>query len=181
LLSDLPADSSEEGLVNVVIETPRGNANKFDYDPTLGAMRLKKVLPQGMVFPFDFGFIPSTLADDGDPEDVLVLIEHSVAPGVVLSARLIGVIEAIQTEPDKDPQKNDRLIAVVPACRMYASMHTLADLPKEVVDQIEHFFVTYNAEEGKQFEPQGQHGPTQAMKCLHQAQKRYARTRQKKE
>lgn len=69
LLSDLPAESLKNGLINVVIETPLGSGNKLDYSPELGALQLKKVLPQGLVFPFDFGFIPSTLADDGDPAE----------------------------------------------------------------------------------------------------------------
>jgi len=88
---------------------------------------------------------------------------------------LIGVIEAVQTEEGGDPEENDRLIAVAPACRMYAEIHALDELPHDVVDQIEHFFVTYNAEEGKRFEPKGQHGPERALKLLRQGQRRYTR------
>jgi inorganic pyrophosphatase len=173
LLSDLSPYGSDTGTVHVVTETPKGSANKLDYDPELGAFRLRKILPQGMVFPFDFGFLPGTLADDGDPEDVLLLIEAPLVPGVVVPARLIGVIEAVQTEKDGKPEENDRLIAVAAACQLYANVRALSDLPKEVIDQIQHFFVTYNAECGKKFIPKGQRGPKRAAKCLQQSRKRF--------
>jgi inorganic pyrophosphatase len=133
-----------------------------------------------LVFPFDFGFIPSTIAEDGDPEDVLLLLEEPITASVVVPARLVGVIEAVQQEKTGKSERNDRLIAVAPACQLYAHIETLSDLPKEVLDQVQHFFVTYNAEEGNQFIPQGQHGPKRALKCLEKSQRRYARKHKQK-
>src|ERR1700691_1170739 len=81
------------GLVQVIIETPSGSRNKFAYDPDQGIFALKKVLPAGMVFPYDFGFLPQTMAPDGDPVDVLVLMDEPAFPGCAVKARLIRGIE----------------------------------------------------------------------------------------
>jgi inorganic pyrophosphatase len=86
----------DDGDIRVVIETPRGSRSKYRYDPECDCMQLSTVLPEGMVFPYDFGFVPATLGGDGDPLDILVLMEASVIPGCVVRARLIGAIEAEQ-------------------------------------------------------------------------------------
>ena len=83
-----------DGDVRIVIETPRGSRSKYSYDPECDCMQLSTVLPEGMVFPYDFGFVPSTLGEDGDPLDILVLMEASVIPGCVVRARLVGAFEA---------------------------------------------------------------------------------------
>ena len=79
--------------VHVIIETPKGSRNKFAFDEKQKVFRLKKVLPVGMAFPYDFGFVPSTRAEDGDPIDVLVLMDEPAFPGCVLDCRVIGIIE----------------------------------------------------------------------------------------
>src|ERR1700741_1160684 len=89
------------GDLRVVIETPRGSRNKYSYDPECDCMQLSTVLPEGMVFPYDFGFIPAPLGDDGDPLDILILMDEPVVPGGVVRARLIGAIEAEQKEKGK--------------------------------------------------------------------------------
>ena len=94
LLSHLPTFDSKTGDLTVVIETPKGSRNKYDYDSSCGAFRFASLLPEGMSFPFDFGFVPSSLGGDGDPLDVLVIMDASTPVGCVVSARLIGVIEA---------------------------------------------------------------------------------------
>ena len=119
-LSDLAAVDPEDECVTVIIETPRGARTKLTYDPEREAFVVKKVLPQGMSFPFDFGFIPSTLGDDGDPLDVLVLMDEPVPTGSIVPSRLIGVIEAVQTERDGSSEENHRLIAVGEACELFA-------------------------------------------------------------
>src|SRR5262249_11212882 len=111
-LTHLAAWESGSGLVNVVIEAPRGSRNKYKYDERHGLFRLSKVLPLGACFPYDFGFIPSTRAEDGDPVDVLVLTEEPAFAGCVLPVRLLGVIEAEQTEGGKTV-RNDRLVGAV--------------------------------------------------------------------
>jgi inorganic pyrophosphatase len=78
--------------LRVVIETPKGSRNKYAFNPDLGVFELRKVLPAGMVFPYDFGFVPRTRAGDGDPLDVLVLMDEPAFPGCVLGCRLVGVI-----------------------------------------------------------------------------------------
>jgi inorganic pyrophosphatase len=178
-LSDLdPVDPTKE-CVNVVIETQRGARTKLAYDPGRGAFVVKKVLPQGMSFPFDFGFIPSTSGDDGDPLDVLVLMDEPVPTGTVVPSRLIGVIEAVQTEKDGEAEENHRLIAVSEACELFAEVRKLADLPHTVASQIEHFFISYNEQAGKTFEPTRRSGRKRAEKILEEGRRRAGRSQKK--
>ena len=111
-LTRLPARDGKDGDWNVVVETPKGCRNKFKFDEAAGLFRLGGVLPAGAVFPFDFGYLPATQGDDGDPLDVLILMDEPAFPGCVVAARLVGVIEAEQTEKGGRPERNDRLIAV---------------------------------------------------------------------
>src|SRR5207253_805858 len=97
---------------NVIIETPRGSANKYVYDPQSGFFKLGKVLPAGTVFPLDFGFIPGTKGGDGDPLDVFLLMEFKTYPGCLVECKLLGVIENTQQEKGKKAERNDRLLAV---------------------------------------------------------------------
>ena len=155
----------------VVIETPKGSPNKLAFEPRYGTFVLKGVLPAGAVFPFDFGFVPSTRADDGDPLDVLVLMDAPVFPGCIVPTRLIGVIEAEQTE-DGDTQRNDRLLAVAATSAAHRSIRTLSDLGKDLVAQIEHFFVSYNELKGKRFEVKRQAGQKRALTLVTAAMKK---------
>src|SRR5690348_3780145 len=139
-LSDLPPIDEKEGTINVVIETSRGARTKLTYEPDTGTFVAKKILPQGMSFPFDFGFIPSTTAGDGDPVDVLLLIDEPVPAGTLVPSRLIGVIEATQTERDGSSMENPRLIAVATVSQLFADVTRFDDLPNAVMGQIEHFF-----------------------------------------
>ena len=132
-----------------------------------------------MSFPFDFGFIPSTAGDDGDPLDVLVLMDEPVPAGTVVPSRLIGVIEAVQTEKDGETEKNHRLIAVSEACQLFAEVRKLTDLPDAVTSQIEHFFISYNEQAGKKFEPRGRSGRKRAEKILADGRRRGRRKRRK--
>ena len=104
--------------MKVIIETPKGSRNKFKYDPDLRMFKLSKVLPEGMVFPYDFGFVPSTKGEDGDPVDVLVLMDEPTFPGCLLECRLVGVLEAEQEE-EKKKKQNPRLIAVAKQSLLY--------------------------------------------------------------
>src|SRR5579864_2441007 len=128
--------------LSVVIETPKGSRNKFKFDQTTGLFTLSKVLPEGMMFPYDFGFIPSTQADDGDPLDVLVLMDEPTFPGCLLECRLVGVIEALQEEKGEE-RRNDRLIAVASQSIRYSDVHDLDDLNTAVLKQVEEFFINY--------------------------------------
>lgn len=106
-LEELETTDPETGQVNAIIESPKGSRNKFNYEPDRGLFRRGKVLPAGSVFPFDMGFLPSTRGEDGDPLDVLVLMDEPVFPICLVEARLIGVIEAEQTERDGQTMRNE--------------------------------------------------------------------------
>lgn len=157
----------EEKALNVVIETPKHSRNKYNYNKRLKVFELKKLLPAGAVFPFDFGFVPGTKAEDGDPVDVLVIMDEPAFAGCLVRCRLIGALKAMQTEKDTEkPLENDRLIAVANTSRLYNNLKHINDLDKNVRDEIEHFFVSYNQGEGKVFEPKGWASPTEAKKII---------------
>src|SRR5438270_8535606 len=106
-----------------IIETPKGRRNKFDYDPKTRLFKLGGLLPEGLAFPFDFGFIPSTMADDGDPLDVMILMDEPAHVGCLLDVRIIGVIEAVEIENGKRT-RNDRLIAVAVHSYTHEELHS---------------------------------------------------------
>ena len=159
--------------VEVVIETPAGSRNKYLYDEARGAFRLHKRLPLGAAFPFDFGFVPETLAEDGDPMDVMVLSDEPLFPGCIVPVRLLGVIEAEQRERRKAAIRNDRLIAKPETAKIHPLERTLADLPESLLDQLEHFFVAYNRAEARTFTPLARRGPEVALRLLEQARRAY--------
>lgn len=143
-----PVDGN--GQIQVVIETPKGSRNKYAFDPDQRTFKLKKVLPEGMVFPHDFGFIPSTKAEDGDPLDVLILMDEPAFPGCLVEARLIGVIEGEESEDGKK-KRNDRLIAVCNTSHTHSNIKSVSDLNESLLREIEKFFVNYHANDGKTF------------------------------
>jgi len=147
-----PYDAKTKDL-RIVIETPKGSRNKYSYDPECDCLQLSTVLPEGMVFPYDFGFIPSTLGDDGDPLDILILMETPVVPGCVVTVRLIGAIEAEQKEKDEGWTRNDRLVGVATHAQTYQKAKSFGDLRPHLVDEIIEFFVSYNKLRGRKFRP----------------------------
>jgi inorganic pyrophosphatase len=171
-----PFPGESHRTVQVVVETPRQSRSKHKYDPDLRVFKLHKVLPAGLFFPFDFGFVPRTIAEDGDPLDVLLFLDEPSFVGCVLEARPIGVIEARQTE-NGETIRNDRVIAVASEAPTYRSFRSLADLDPHLLEQIERFFVTYNLEQGKQFEPIARRGPRVAQKLIETAMARARKRR----
>lgn len=161
-----PVDKSDPDLVLAVIETPMGSRNKFKFDPKLGAFILGGVLPQGMMFPHAFGFVPSTRAADGDPEDILVIMDEPTFTGCVVHTRLIGVIEAEQREKDGEKERNDRIVAVAAHSHDHSDLHSITDMNDNAIEEIAQFFVNYNRERGKQFKVLGRKGPKSAWKLL---------------
>ena len=131
---------------------------------------MKAVLPAGMTFPYDFGFLPRTLAGDGDPIDVLLLMDEPAFPGVAVRARLIGVIEGEQID-GKKRIRNDRLVAVAAANHMYANVRKLKDLPRKWIRELEIFFVNYHGLEGKAYRLLGCKGADAALRLIEQARK----------
>ncbi len=173
-LDRLPALDPDSGLLNVVVDTPRGSRIKYKYDPEQDLWRLSKLLPLGASFPFDFGFVPSTHGEDGDAIDVLLLMDEPAFPGCVVPGRLIGVLEAEQTEDGKTV-RNDRLVAVVETPYNPPEVRSLTELSEQRLTEIEHFFESYNAIEGRRFQVLGRHGPQRAQQLVEQA--RETRTR----
>ena len=158
--------------VRVVVEASAGMRSKLKYSPSLGAFEVHHVLPAGMVFPHDFGFIPSTLGDDGDPLDALVFADESLPTGTVVPCRLIGVLQATQSSAGKPPARNDRFLAVAREGSQYAHWSNLGHVPEAVLAQLEHFFVSYNEQRGIEFRPVARGDAAAAMLLLEQGRDR---------
>ncbi|MGI8883569.1 MAG: inorganic diphosphatase [Pyrinomonadaceae bacterium] len=167
----LTAYDKETGELNVVIETPKDSRNKYAYDEKLGIFILKGVLAVGHSFPYDFGYIPQTKGGDGDPLDVLVLMDEPAFAGCLVPSRLIGIIEAEQTELDGKVERNDRLIAVASDSHNHSDIKSINDLNGKLIDEIEHFFVSYNEAKGKKFEPLGRFGARKAKSLVEEGMK----------
>ena len=163
-----PFDRSDKTLLRVVIETPKGSRNKFAFNADEHVFELKKVLPAGMSFPYDFGFVPSTKADDGDPIDVLVLMDEPAFAGCVLKCRVIGIIQGEQGE-GKKKVRNDRIVAIEKDAHSWADIKVVDDLGKQFVAELEEFFVDYHKLSGEQYRVLGLKGPNRARKSVKSA------------
>src|SRR4051794_28197721 len=161
----------DQGRLVVIVETPKGSRNKLSWNEPYGRFELKGVLPAGAIFPYDFGFLPSTLADDGDPLDLLLLLDDQTYPGVLVRSRLLGVLEAEQSENGKT-ERNDRLIAVADNSRTHSSLKSIEDVDHNLLREIEHFFCSYNEVKGKQFRVIGRGGPDRARQIIESASAR---------
>jgi len=161
----------KKDTVDIIIETPKGCRNKYAYDEEAKAFRLKKILPAGAVFPFDFGFIPNTKGEDGDPLDVLVMMDEPAYPGCIVECRMIGALKAKQTERDGKVEENDRLIAVSVVSTSYSEVKSLKDINTNILNEIEHFFASYNEQAGKEFEPHGWANAEEAAQLIQKARR----------
>ena len=172
-LTRLPNDlDSKKATCKAIIETPKGCRNKFDYDPDSNLFMLGGLLPEGMMFPFDFGFIPSTLGEDGDPLDVMVLMDAPAHVGWLIEVRIIGIIEATQTQDGKT-ERNDRLLGVAIHSYNHEGLAAIGDLSKTLLDQVEAFFVSYNEQRGKKFKIKDIGGPKKALTFLKTGMKEF--------
>ena len=151
-ITKLPPFYEQSSFVNLVIDTPKGAPYKLKYEETAGIYRVHKALRLGFTFPFNFGFVPSTLGGDGDPLDVLLLTDYIMPIGAILLGQLISVLEAEQTE-NKKKQRNDRLIAIpielVSRKPMQPTVEFNSGLKAAIVD----FFIKYNELQQKTFRP----------------------------
>ncbi|MBS0295883.1 MAG: inorganic diphosphatase [Proteobacteria bacterium] len=153
------------GLVRAVIEVPSGTRCKYSYDPETEAFEFDQLLPEGMTWPLEFGFIPATLGDDGDPLDIMVLSDEPLPVGAIASVRLIGVLEAVQTEHGES-LRNDRLLAVTEETHRYAGVKTVEDLGPKFLEHLTRFWVAYNDLRGRRFEAQGVRSAEEAMALI---------------
>jgi inorganic pyrophosphatase len=164
----IPPREAGSGRVHVVIDTPAGSRNKYKYDEELDIFRISRVLPQGAVFPHDFGSIPGTRAEDGDALDVLALHLAPAVPGCLVTVKLIGVLHAEQREGGRII-RNDRLIGVIDTPVNPARLEDLQQLDQEDLRAIEHFFSSYNAFQGRPFDIRSRGGSGDAMQTLERA------------
>jgi inorganic pyrophosphatase len=168
------AAQDDDGCWRAVIEAPAGSRNKLKWQPALGAMELHSVLPLGTAFPYDFGFVPSTLGEDGDPLDVLLFMDEPAAPATVVPCRMLGVILARQRPvAGGKATRNDRLLAVARHSHRYGHWKRLADVTPAVLDELERFFAFYNAQKGVRFEAIGRAGAAEARRLLAQGRRAF--------
>ena len=150
----------------VMVESPKGFNQKFDFEPDANRFRLNKILPAGLVFPFDFGMIPGTQGDDGDPLDIIVISESGTFPGCLINCRIIGALQAEQTERDGQTLRNDRFLGVPEVSQLFSNINTLNELPEAILNQLEHFFRNYNEQAGKQFKVTARLNAVEAVKLI---------------
>ena len=168
----LPPFNGKKDVLRVIIETPKNSRNKFAFNDKNKVFMLKKVLPAGMAFPYDFGFVPSTLADDGDPVDVLVLMDEPAFPGCVLECRAIGVIQGEQGDKKKR-ERNDRIVAIENQNHTYAGINDIHDLGKKFLNELEEFFVDYHRLSGEKYRVLNAKGPGPAFKLVRRGIRAY--------
>ena len=162
-----PVDNDDDGIIQVVVETPKGSRNKFAFDAKRGVFQLKKVLPLGMEFPHDFGFVPSTKAEDGDPVDVLILMDEPAFPGCLVECRVIGVVEGEEIE-DGEKTRNDRFIAVSVHSHTHSNLQDLTDLNPDFLKELRNFFVQYHHLDKTDYKCLGEKGKKAARRLLDQ-------------
>ena len=153
----------------MIIETPKGSRNKYAFDESQGMFLLKKVLPVGMAFPYDFGFVPSTRAEDGDPVDVLVLMDEPAFVGCLLQCRIIGIIEGEQGKKE-ERERNDRIVAIEMDNHSFADMTHIDDLGKQFVNELEEFFYDLS---GKNYRILGAKGPREAERRIREGMRTF--------
>lgn len=163
-------EKSDAEPLMVIIETPRNSRNKYKYDPISKMFEFESTLKGGLCYPFDFGFVPSTLAEDGDPLDVIVFMDQLCTPGCSIAVRLLGVMEAEQTEKGKTI-RNDRLLGVHAKSILFTSYKDWNDIALSVREDIELFFQFSNMTKNRQFEVIGWRGVGESELLLKKARK----------
>lgn len=139
-------------LYNIVIETPKGSREKYHYDPSKNTFTFKKALAAGLYFPHDFGFIPDTKGQDGDPLDALVISEFTTFPGCHINCRLIGAVTAKQDDGKKSV-RNDRYFFIPEPSLQFQHIRSITDFPAQYLKELIFFFMIYNEAENKKFDP----------------------------
>ena len=151
--------------MEIFIETPKGSRIKYAWDKTSGTCRAKKLLSAGLTFPYDFGFIPGTTGEDGDPLDVFVIAEFSTYPGITIDARIIGCIEVRQSASGR-MIRNDRFLAVPGISREFETVKDIGMLPPRFEKEINAFMKAYMEAEGKTIQIEGLINAAAALKKL---------------
>ena len=167
-LAAIPAFASDN-IVHVIVEAPRGSTLKLKYDPKWEAMSVSRSLPLGVTFPFDWGFVPSTVGADGDPLDALLLWDVPSYPGVVIPSRPIGVLHVEQNRTTRTPSeriRNDRILAIPVEARREQGITDLVAFPARVRQELEQFTIAATALEGKDVRVVGWADAAAALKLI---------------
>lgn len=138
LLHDIPAGKNAPDIINVIIEIPKGSKNKYEIDKETGLIMLDRALHTAQDYPFDYGFMPQSHWDDGDPLDVVVLTTYALAPGILVKVRPVAIVNMID-----DGDSDAKIIAVPDKDPRWDDVQSLADINKHTIKEIEHFFLTY--------------------------------------
>ena len=171
-LTKLPA-FNEDGELHVVVESPRGSGVKLKYEPDLGSFEYGKALPIGLTYPYDWGFVPGTRAEDGDPLDALVLTDVPSFPGVVIACRPLGMLQLDQkSEEKKGRERNDRLVAVPVKAKRFEEIEDPDDFSDRLREELERFFLNATFFSAKDPRVLGWKGPKYAEKKVRQAMNR---------
>lgn len=160
---------TDDGAVNVFVETPKDSPHKYDVDAS-GLFRIAIELPEGQRFPFSFGYVPNTKAPDGDELDIILVTAGTVPAGALIEARLIGVLK-MENDEDGEMERNDRIVAVANMSRIFASVETLADMRDGFAWDIELFFDNYNRMIDRPFKIVGRGERDEAYAMLEEAER----------
>lgn len=170
---DLPHELDRDAFTcRAIVETPHGSSAKFTYDEETGLYALGKLLPAGLAFPLDFGFVPSTLGGDGDPLDLLILAEAELPVGCLVTVRLLGSMEVEQWRDGEQRVRNDRLITRLAESRTFAAIERMEQLGTGFTDELSDFFRTYKALRGQQLAVLALGGPERAVELIEEAANR---------
>ena len=166
-LIELPNQLDRAALTcRAIVETPHGSRAKFVYDTDNGLFALGKMLPAGLAFPVDFGFVPSTLAPDGDPLDLLILAEAALPVGCLVTVRLLGAMEVEQWKEGEPRVRNDRLITRIAESRLFAGVDRIEQLGNSFTDELGTFFKTYKKLRGQEMDVLAIGGPERAVELI---------------
>jgi inorganic pyrophosphatase len=139
----IPPGTGEPSVANTIVEIPKGRRTKFEVDKATGLIKMDRYLYSSSVYPGDYGFIPQTLAEDGDPLDILVMVNEPTFSGCLIEARVVGIFKM------RDKGHNDfKVLAVPNKDPLFDSMRKLEDVPAHFLREVEHFFATYKQLEG---------------------------------
>lgn len=174
---NIPTFSKKERkAVHAVIETPRDQRHKYAFDPDSGAFRLSLVLAEGLQWPYDYGFVPQTLADDGDALDLLYLTDAPTFTGCLVVARPIGIVKI-----EKNGVENDRILACpIPQpglTQKCDAFNDVDDVPKDMLESICRYLVEYSAAEGNDLKYRGTGSRKAALKAIKTAEKAFSKKR----
>ena len=167
-LYDLDPGPQSPEVIRAIVEIPKNSSNKYEYDGALGVFRLDRPLYSPLHYPGDYGFVPGTLAEDGDPLDVLVLMSEPSFPGCLIEVRPLGVLDLVDSA-----ERDQKILAVPQRSPRYEQIHTVDQVWPHLRREIEHFFTIYKELEGKQTRIEGWRGPADARKLILDSRKAF--------